>query len=69
MKYLSIALLIVVSLAWGCAPSDQAPPMTEATPTAAGGDEITEIDFESGEVDQPKTESEEPAEEPTPDVP
>ncbi len=68
MKYLSIALLIVVSLAWGCAPSDQAPPMTEATPTAAG-EEITEMDFESGEVDQPETEPEAPAADPTPDVP
>ena len=65
MKKLSITLLIVVSLTWGCAPPNQESPAAEATPTTAAGDEITEMDFESGEV----TEPEEPAEEPTPDVP
>jgi len=69
MKYLTLTLMIAATLALGCAPSDQTPAAAEATPTAAAGDEITGMDFESGEVDQSTTEAEKPAEEPTPEVP
>ncbi len=69
MKLLLSTLVIVVSLAWGCTPADQVTPPAEATPAASTGDEITEMDFESGEVEQPAAEREEPAPEPTPDVP
>lgn len=70
MKDLLLTLMIAVSLTWGCAPSDQAPTVAEATPTAAADEEITEMNFESGEVDQSTTEiDEQPAEEPTPEAP
>jgi len=68
MKNLTLTLLIVVSLTWGCTPSDPAPKAVEATPTAVD-DEITEMDFESGEVEQPAAQTEEPTEEPTPEAP
>ena len=35
----------------GCGQSDQTPPMLEATPTPT--EKITEMDFESGEVEEP----------------
>jgi hypothetical protein len=42
----------------------------DPTPTASSGEEITDMDFESGEVDQSAAEmEEEPAAEPTPEVP
>ncbi len=69
MKTLFIAVTVCIFSILGCSPSDQPAPAVESTPTVAAGDEITEMDFETGEVDQPETESEEPAEEPTPDVP
>jgi hypothetical protein len=69
MKYQILTLLFVLSLTCGCTPSNQPPPAVEATPAAPTGEEIKEMDFESGEVDQPVTETEEPAADPTPDVP
>ena len=42
------ALIMAGLLPLGCAPSEQAPPAVEATPTPAG--EIADMDFESGEV-------------------
>ena len=68
MKKLILSLLVIGLLAPGCTPSDTAQPAVEATPTAAG-DEITEMDFESGEVDRPATETEEPQAEASPDTP
>ncbi len=69
MKMLPIALTACVLLMSGCTPSDQPPPSAEATPTASAGDEITEMDFESGEIDESATELTEAPPEPTPDVP
>ena len=70
MKTLLFAAAVASLLTISCAPSDQTPPSAQATPAASAGDEITEIDFESGEVDQSTTEiEEEPAGEPTPEVP
>ena len=47
----TLAVIVVLGvLTLGCAQSDQGPPVTEATPTPT--DEITEMDFESGEVEQ-----------------
>jgi hypothetical protein len=62
---IAVASLVTMS----CARSDQRPPQVEATPVASTGDEITEMDFESGEVEQPAADPEEPASKPTPDVP
>jgi len=69
MRHLMLILVFVATLAWGCAPADQPAPQAEPTPTAATGNEITGMDFESGEVEQPTAEPEEPALEPTPDIP
>lgn len=69
MKTLLFAAAVASLLTLSCTPSDQPPPAAQATPAASAGDEITEMDFESGEVDQSTTEVEEPAEEPTPEVP
>lgn len=66
MKTLLIALTVCGVLMSGCTPSDQPTPVVEPTPTAAAGDKITDMDFESGDADQPTIESEEPAPEPTP---
>jgi hypothetical protein len=64
MKKLFIlwALITVGLLPLGCAPSEQAPPAVEATPTPAG--EIAGMDFESGDV-----EGAESSEAPEPDAP
>ena len=69
MKTPLIAAVFAASLTLSCTPSDQPPPAPEATPTAAAGDQITDMDFESGEVEQAATETEEPEVEPTPTVP
>ncbi len=69
MKTLFIAVTVCIFSILGCSPSDQPAPAVESTPTVAAGDEITEMDFESGEFEQPAAEPEEPAEAPTPDVP
>jgi hypothetical protein len=69
MKYLTLAMVIAVTMAWGCAPSDQPSTEAVATPAASAGDEITEMDFESGEVEQTASELKEPEAESTPDVP
>jgi len=65
MKSMFVVLAMIVSLVLGCAPSDQAPPVVEATPTATAAEEqITEMDFESGEaeetVEPAEAESEQP---------
>lgn len=65
MKTLLIALTVCGISMSGCTPSDQPTPVVEPTPTAAAGDKITDMDFESGDADQ-AIESEEPAPEPTP---
>jgi len=64
-----MAAMIASMFAWGCAPAGPPPMEVEATPTAVAGQEITEMDFESGEVEQSTTESQEPAEAPTPEAP
>lgn len=70
MRILTITVLIASMFAWGCAPSDPPPMEVDPTPTASSGEEITDMDFESGEVDQSAAEmEEEPAAEPTPEVP
>jgi len=68
MKKLLIAVAASLLLTISCAPSDQPPPAAQATPTAAS-DRITEMDFESGEVEQPAANSEESEVQPTPEVP
>ena len=66
-KILTLSVLIMAGLMLlGCAPSDQAPPAVEATPTPA--DQIKDMDFESGEVDQAEEGVEEPEEEAPPDA-
>jgi len=68
MKKLLIVLAMAASLMLGCAPSDQAPPMVEATPTAAAADDqITNMDFESGEIEPPADVAEESAPQEAPD--
>jgi hypothetical protein len=69
MRYLISILAIVATLSLGCTPSEQAPGAPEPTPTAAAGEEITGMDFESGKADRNATPPEEPAAEPTPDGP
>lgn len=69
MRHLMLTLVFVATLAWGCVPSDQTAPQAEPTPTAATGNEITGMDFESGEVEQESATTVEPAEEPTPEEP
>jgi hypothetical protein len=69
MKTLVIALTVAAMSTLGCTPSDQAPPDAEVAPTAADAEEqITEMDFESGELDQASEGSEDPATEPTPEA-
>ena len=54
MKKLLVASAIIASLTLGCAPSDDVSSGGEATPTpGAKDDKITDMDFESGEVEQP----------------
>ncbi len=69
MREMLVAVAVASLLTLSCAPSDQPPPAAEATPTAAAGDQITDMDFESGEVEQPPAEAEQPTEVPTPEVP
>jgi hypothetical protein len=69
MKYLISILAIVATLSLSCTPSEQAPSAPEPTPTATAGEEITGMDFESGEVDESATATEEPAGAPTPEAP
>ncbi len=69
MKTLLIALAATAMLTLGCTPSDQADPDAEVTPEAAEAPEqITEMDFESGEVEQSSDGSEDSATEPTPEA-
>lgn len=68
MKKLLILSTLIMGglLALGCAPSDQAPPAVEATPTPA--DQIQDMDFESGEAEPVEEIEEEPETELTPDA-
>jgi len=69
MKTLLIVLVATAMFTLGCTPSDQATPDAEADPTAAEAEEkITEMDFESGEVEQSTDGSEDPAAEPPPEA-
>ncbi len=69
MKTLFIVLAASALLTLGCTPSDQAPSDAEVTPAAAEAEEqITEMDFESGELEQSSDGSEDPAIEPTPEA-
>lgn len=57
-------LAVIVALgvsALSCGQSEQAPPLADATPTPT--EKITEMDFESGEVEEPaqKTDEEQDA--------
>ena len=66
MKTLLMVLVATATFTLGCAPSDQATPDAEVTPEAE--EQITEMDFESGEVEQFSEGSEDPATEPTPEA-
>jgi hypothetical protein len=66
MKTLLIVLAAAAMLTLGCTPSDQAQADAEVTPEAE--EQITEMDFESGEVEQSTDGSEDPDAEPTPEV-
>jgi hypothetical protein len=69
MKMLLIVLAAAAMLTLGCTPSDQAQADAEVTPAAAEAEEqITEMDFESGELEQSSDGSEDPATEPTPET-
>ena len=74
MKNALAIFAVAAVLAIGCTPKDQAAPDRAAAPatTPNAGEKITDMDFESGEVEQPAVQPEEPeaAEaNPTPDVP
>ena len=61
MKYTLATLAVVAVLAVGCTPTPPPPEeVATETPTHAAGEAITDMDFESGEVDQPAVETEEP---------
>jgi hypothetical protein len=62
MKTTLAAMVILGVVTLGCGQTDQGPPVIEATPTPT--DTITEMDFESGEVEEPvqKTDEEQDAE-------
>jgi hypothetical protein len=66
MKTLLIALTVAAMSTLGCTPSDQAQPDAEVTPEAE--EQITEMDFESGELEQSSEGSEDSATEPTPEA-
>lgn len=66
MKTLFIVLVATTMFTLGCAPSDQAQPDAEVTPEPE--EQITEMDFESGEVEGANEGSEDPATEPTPEA-
>jgi len=66
MKMLLIVLAATATLTLGCTPSDQAQPNAEVTPEAE--EQITEMDFESGELEQSSEGSEDPGTEPTPEA-
>lgn len=66
MKTLLIALAAATMLTLGCTPSDQAQADAEVTPEAE--EQITEMDFESGELEQSSEGSEDLATEPTPEA-
>jgi len=69
MKALLIVLAATAMFTLGCTPSDQAPTDAEVTPDAAEAEaQITEMDFESGEVEGANEGSEDPATEPTPEA-
>ena len=66
MKTLFTVLAAAAMLTLGCTPSDQAQPDAEVTPEAE--EQITEMDFESGELDQASDGSDDPAAQPTPEA-
>lgn len=68
MKTLLIVLAAATMLTLGCTPSDQAPPDADAEITPEAEEQITEMDFESGEVEQSSDGSEDTATEPTPEA-
>ena len=69
MKTLLIVLVATAIFTLGCTPSDQAEPAAEVEPTAAKAEEqITEMDFESGEIEGANEGSEDPAAEPPPEA-
>ena len=65
MRTLLLVSATVITLALGCAQSDQGPPGSAVTPTP--DDKITEMDFESGDVEQPADVKEGDGAEATPD--
>lgn len=67
MKKLLIVWAIIMAglLTLGCAPSEQAPPAAETTPTPA--EKIQDMDFESGEAEEVEQGEEETETELTPD--
>jgi len=68
MKTLLIVLAAATMLTLGCTPSEQAPPDADAEITPEAEEQITEMDFESGEVEQSSDGSEDTATEPTPEA-
>lgn len=68
MKTLLIVLAAATMLTLGCTPSDQAPPDADAEITPEAEEQITEMDFESGELDQASDGSDDPAAQPTPEA-
>jgi hypothetical protein len=69
MREMLTAVAVASLLTLSCTPSDQPRPKIKATPTATAGDQITDMDFESGEVEQPVAGADETTPEPTPLVP
>ena len=66
MKKLLLVSATFLLLVMGCAPSGQVPAAGNATPTPA--DKITEMDFESGEVEQGVSDEVDQEEESPPDT-
>ena len=69
MKTMIASVVLISFLILGCSPSDLPPPLTEATPTAESADQITDMDFESGDMEASQAPAEETDAEPTTVVP
>jgi hypothetical protein len=69
MRKFLVATAIVASITLGCAQSDDVSSGGEATPIpGAKDDQITNMDFESGEVEQPAEVTDGQEAEPAPDT-
>ncbi len=54
---ISFSCVIAVIVIMACAPTEPPPPVAEPTPAAAGDEVISEMDFESGEVESAEVET------------